>query len=361
MDLIRQLRQDDVSVAPGANRSSVIEFGHRVYMMLGIATAPFLLPFSVNSFVQDRPILGISTLVVVTLLVANAFSIRRRGRILVPLVFLYMLIVSTFLWGFATIGAVVAFWCYPAALVVLFVAERRQARAMIGIGIVLLVPGAFLWMSTEFATRFAITYVMACYFGDLVVKLLNDLQAQLTGLAITDPLTGAYNRRHLQTCAANAIEQNQRGLGSVSLIAIDVDHFKNINDSRGHEAGDNVLKGLVQELHQRKRKLDAVFRIGGEEFMVLAYNIAPGQAGIFAESLRVHVEQAELLDGQPVTVSLGVAAYEEGEDIESWSRRADANLYEAKQHGRNRVWPTPEAQKGETRAIIDNGQRYHRP
>ena len=85
-----------------------------------------------------------------------------------------------------------------------------------------------------------------------------------------------------------------------------------------------------------------MFRTGGEEFVILARNIDPEQVSLFAESLRKFIEQASFLDGQSLTVSLGIAHYEEGEDSDSWSRRADNHLYEAKKQGRNRVWPASE-------------------
>ena len=129
-------------------------------------------------------------------------------------------------------------------------------------------------------------------------------------------------------------------MGTASLIALDVDHFKSINDSLGHEAGDQALKGLVDTLLHRKRKLDEVFRTGGEEFVILTHDIEAGQATAFAESLRLHVEQANILDGQTMTVSIGVADYENNESIEAWIRRTDVNLYQAKGQGRNCVWPT---------------------
>lgn len=321
--------------------NSITDFRDRVAAVLGTAMVPFLLPFSLNGFMQGRLVTGVLILVLVVLAVVNVISIVRNDRQNIPYGVFYVFILLPILLGIIEIGAVVAFWCYPAALSILFVARLREARVLTGIGVVLLVPFSFLYMSPDYAARFSATYILTCIFGYLIVKLLDEQQEKLTELATTDPLTGAFNRRHMQECLLDAIEQQRRGLNAVSLIALDADHFKKINDLLGHEAGDNVLKNLVDVLHRRTRKIDLVFRTGGEEFIILVQNTASEQAGVFAESLREFIEQTQLLEGVPLTVSLGVAHYEDGEDIDTWLRRADHNLLEAKRRGRNRVWPMP--------------------
>jgi diguanylate cyclase (GGDEF)-like protein len=128
-------------------------------------------------------------------------------------------------------------------------------------------------------------------------------------------------------------------LGSATLVAIDIDHFKQVNDTLGHDAGDRVLQNLAEILLQRKRRLDYVFRTGGEEFVILLRNTSLPQAVTFAEDLRRHIEATELLEQHVITISAGMAEYDTAEDIDEWLKRADIQLYQAKQNGRNRVCP----------------------
>ena len=316
-------------------------FRLRMYMIFGVVIMLFVSPFTVNHFLQGRIAMALLTLMILVVSGANTLWILRHKRQLVPLVFFFPVMQITLIAGLFLQGVTIVFWFYPCALIILSIAERQHARIMIVISVALLIPAAFSALSMEFAVRFVASYIMVAYLGDVVVRLLDSVQEQQAMLATTDPLTGAYNRRHMMTCVADAAEACRRGMGTASLIALDVDRFKSINDSQGHEAGDQALKGLVNTLLHRKRKLDEVFRIGGEEFVILAHDIEAGHATAFAESLRLHVEQANILDGQAMTVSIGVADYENNESIEAWIRRADVNLYQAKERGRNCVWPAP--------------------
>jgi diguanylate cyclase (GGDEF)-like protein len=123
----------------------------------------------------------------------------------------------------------------------------------------------------------------------------------------------------------------------MSLVTIDIDHFKEVNDTRGHDAGDRVLAGIGALLRQRMRRTDKAFRTGGEEFLALLYGTDLANARRVAEELREAIAALGLLPDRHVTVSLGVAALRPGEDAAAWTKRADVNLYRAKAEGRNRV------------------------
>ena len=121
------------------------------------------------------------------------------------------------------------------------------------------------------------------------------------------------------------------------MLAIDIDHFKRINDSRGHDVGDEVLRRLVAAVVARKRRSDLLFRIGGEEFLLLLPGASLDNAQGVADELRVRLGQADLLPDVRVTVSIGVSALEAGQTAEAWVKRADVALFEAKRSGRDRV------------------------
>jgi diguanylate cyclase (GGDEF)-like protein len=210
---------------------------------------------------------------------------------------------------------------------------------MLLLSIVILVPVAFYTTDTATAARFAATYFMVCVLGDVVVRLMDEAHQQQALLTITDPLTGALNRRSMIYQLKDAAAGCRRGLGTAALLTIDIDHFKNINDTYGHQVGDDTLKAVVGALTQRKRELDKLFRTGGEEFIMLIRNLDKKGSIAFAESLRAAVEQTDITHGQRVTVSIGVADYILDESVDDWIRRADDQMYLAKRHGRNRVSP----------------------
>ena len=239
-------------------------------MYFGLATFLFLFPYAINHLFQQRYMMAAFTLAIVSLSSGNSISILRCRIPIIPFAYFYALILATLTGGLFLQGASIIFWYYPFAFIILSIAGHRQARIMLALSVVVLVPTVFYTVGAGLAARFAVTYIMVCVFGDIVVKLLDTAQRQQALLAITDPLTGALNRRSLLTSLGNAAESCRRGIGTASLIAIDIDHFKNVNDTMGHRAGDEALKGVVATLLGRKRKLDKIFRTGGEEFIVLA-------------------------------------------------------------------------------------------
>lgn len=162
------------------------------------------------------------------------------------------------------------------------------------------------------------------------------VETQLIELATRDKLTGAFNRHKWDELIKDALSLANRG-HHFSLILLDVDHFKKINDTYGHDVGDNVLKILVNALRKRLRETDVLFRVGGEEFAVLVRDTNLEDAGMLAEQLRKKVEALNESGIPPFTISLGVTDYQDFDDQSRIVKRADILLYEAKGAGRNRV------------------------
>jgi diguanylate cyclase (GGDEF)-like protein len=192
------------------------------------------------------------------------------------------------------------------------------------------------------ALRLLVSMGFVLLMIQVVLGVLGRLQRRLVEQAITDPLTGTYNRRHLQTQLdrLNLPSGEMRG-PTPALLAIDIDHFKRINDTHGHATGDAVLRALVALIATRQRLGDVLFRTGGEEFMLLLPRTPPAAAQALAEDLRRRVEAAALLPDRPVTVSIGIASLRPEGGVDAWLRAADAALYRAKQGGRNRVELAP--------------------
>jgi diguanylate cyclase (GGDEF)-like protein len=165
------------------------------------------------------------------------------------------------------------------------------------------------------------------------------VEAEMTqrDAAVLDPLTGLLNRKALDARALELEQQARLTGGSVALVACDVDRFKSVNDTHGHDRGDAVLQAVAYEMRKSLRSFELIYRLGGEEFLVVLPGIDLHDAVVVAERLRRTVERAEL-SGLKITASFGVSAAS-GDDLvyERLYKSADEALYEAKDAGRNRV------------------------
>jgi diguanylate cyclase (GGDEF)-like protein len=177
---------------------------------------------------------------------------------------------------------------------------------------------------------------------------LAEANTRLAQLAVTDGLTGLYNHRHFHERIALEVERSQRSGLPLSLLMLDVDHFKQFNDTYGHPAGDEVLRQLARVLSDTRRANDVVARYGGEEFAVILVDTAKFTAAKVAERVRERTFAHDFSDAAPkapkLSVSVGVATYpDDGSDAEALVRSADTALYAAKRAGRNRVVLATEA------------------
>ncbi|QQS53401.1 MAG: diguanylate cyclase [Candidatus Competibacteraceae bacterium] len=163
------------------------------------------------------------------------------------------------------------------------------------------------------------------------------METELRRLATTDPLTGAFNRRYLLTELESEVERARRHNRSLALIMCDLDHFKRINDTFGHEQGDRVLQAVTAQVRGRLRRSDVLARWGGEEFLILAPETTGTDAVALAETLRAALHELPNPGGRPVTASFGVAAYRPEETLNQWLKRVDEWMYLSKRQGRDRV------------------------
>ena len=163
-------------------------------------------------------------------------------------------------------------------------------------------------------------------------------KAQLWDMAVTDSLTGLYVRRYFMVKLQEEIHRAERYNKHLSVVMADLDRFKRINDTYGHEAGDRALKTISRFLQKNIRDVDAIARYGGEEFVMLIPDADKESAFCLAERLRAKLAKVKLEDLPPITISLGIATYPlDGTDIEDLIKKADAAMYAAKQKGRNKA------------------------
>jgi diguanylate cyclase (GGDEF)-like protein len=192
-----------------------------------------------------------------------------------------------------------------------------------------------------FLMNLAISLIITLVVLFLANLTIGKYQRKIEEMATTDNLTGLSNRQIFDSLYDQALKFSNRQRGGFSSIMFDIDHFKKVNDTYGHPAGDIVIKAVAQSAKSEIRNSDVICRWGGEEFIVLLPNCDIEKAGKVAEKMRQTIEDQKKLayNGEPIyiTASFGVAQYQEGDTRIDLVRRVDRALYAAKKNGRNRV------------------------
>ncbi|PCK08691.1 MAG: GGDEF domain-containing protein [Alteromonadaceae bacterium] len=199
------------------------------------------------------------------------------------------------------------------------------------IAILIYISQRVILMSTEIKNREIIQL-------DLIAinSVLNIKSEQYKAEAKTDPLTGVKNRAGVRDALSDGYENSKNDNEPLTIILIDIDHFKAVNDTYGHDVGDEILKGLANVLQTNTRENDTLARWGGEEFLLVCANTNNKNALKVAEHIRKALEDAHFHNDMQITASFGLATLAD-ESIDSLFKRADEALYQAKENGRNQV------------------------
>lgn len=305
--------------------------------MLSAAGAIGVLPFAIIRLLNGEWLIGIFDAAVVLSFVALGVSVLRTHRVRLASVALSALCVLGVIATVYLRGPMQVFWAYPATLAVFYLLLPREAVAASALLILALVPALLNTVPAFVVTSVLITLLVNTSFAYAFAVLTNDQRDQLLSLATLDPLTGAGNRRALDDKLGQVIAAHRRAKLTASILMLDLDHFKQVNDEHGHEVGDQILIGVTELIDRRIRVTDKLYRIGGEEFVILTEGDRLEVAARLAEELRALIASSQLVVECRVTASLGVAELAPGESPKDWLRRADLALYEAKRLGRNRI------------------------
>jgi diguanylate cyclase (GGDEF)-like protein len=300
--------------------------------------ALIVLPFSIYRFAQGQ--IGVGIIDAVIVIAVSAVGIvawlpgqtERAGILMAIVTTTGCLVVSVL---FARHGLL---WSYAVLTTNFLMTSRRLA--MIANVIVLAILGSHPEVFANHIERVVFLssglLVTLCAF---IFSLQSTRQRQaLEHMAIHDPLTQALNRRAFDIDLATTLQAHQLSQSPCTLAIIDLDHFKSVNDTFGHEVGDELLVEMVRTLRSHQRKQDRLYRFGGEEFILLMPDTHALGVQRALDGLREKIFQTlRRPDGQPVSVSIGAATLAPGERGAFWLTRADAALYRAKNGGRNRV------------------------
>ena len=328
----------DAAGAPEPWSAAPADFRQRATLGVALIALVLLAPFALASLVIGQWALAVGTFGIVLLLGASALCAlegRRHQEIT-----LYALVPSGMLFMVQLIGTqpiVGTVWCYPSVLACYCMLDQR--RAWIGNALVLVaaLPAAWLAMAPEIAARVTATLLAVSAFAAILVHVIDDQQARLRSQVVTDALTGLYNRLPLAAALEACVEARRARGADAALVALDLDHFKRVNDADGHDAGDAVLRAVGALLRAAVPRPALAFRVGGEEFLVAMPDTALPDALAEARTLCAAIREEPTLARHGTTASLGVAGLADGEDRTAWLGRADALLYAAKRAGRDRV------------------------
>ncbi len=305
---------------------------------LSVTAATLILPFGFYHLSHQYGGIGIGAVITSLSLYMVAWLCHRKTYKTIY-TFIWLTPFTTLFVAYLTnlLGITGTYWCYSTLILYYFMMSERQAWISNIIFALVNVPQVWLLFETDEATRFTVTFTLVSAYSAIFLHIVARQYSELQKMAITDKLTDVYNRTLLKDSLEQAIHQANRTNTPFTLIILDVDHFKEINDELGHDIGDNVLVQLGLFLKDFLRDSDKVFRIGGEEFLILLYNTDEANSIETAEKIRKGIENLSLIPGRTVTVSIGVAVLSLDSDWKQWMKSCDSNLYEAKNSGRNRV------------------------
>lgn len=312
-------------------------------LMIAVLSSTIIGGINVFNF-QAWLIAGYNGLTAVSSLAALIY-LYRGGRLAVAAwttVIVVLLNLAVFL--SATAGAAYSFiWITIVPPLAFFLLGRQLGTLITAIGfgfVVYVMLAKTPWGEPMEFTLGAFLNIIEVFILHLLLfryyeKSRHDAYEALAIISKTDKLTGLYNRQTIDSYLQQYIEQATANAGPMCAVLIDIDHFKAINDTYGHLAGDKVLKHVGHVLNSQLRDDEVVGRWGGEEFLLLLPNTTDDQALTVADRVREHIQHNRSLR-TPVTASMGIAQWQAGDTPTDWIARADSALYQAKHAGRNR-------------------------
>lgn len=304
-------------------------------LVLSAVGAFGVFPFMILRYMQGSWIPAIVDTVIVIGFAALGIYVFRTRRVRFASIAISLFCVIGLLTSVYVLGPQQIYWIYPATMAVFYLLRPREAVALIAFTVCALLPAVVGIVDSQAATTIFVTIAMMSSFAFAFSLIANRQRDQLLRLATKDPLTGAGNRRHFDSKLSELVDSMQRKKTPACLIVVDLDHFKEVNDIYGHATGDQILRQVTEIMNLRIRSTDSLYRIGGEEFVVVLEGQDVEHGERLAEQLRTLIEANELIPERSVTVSLGVAELSSEESWEDWLQRADKAMYAAKRSGRN--------------------------
>ena len=309
------------------------QMAFRVYLVICLV----LLPFAAWNLVAGSLSAALSTSLAAMVTLVNTWSYHRSQRFWVRPDIISAIFILANSNAVFTLGAAASAWAFPTLLSFYWIHRQKKAALFAMLLSVLVSLICFLTLSLFEAMRIIASLFITGIFCHAAATFMEQQNRYLRRSAVRDHLTDTYNRRYMDKKIDETIERFRRNHVNASIIAIDIDHFKQVNDRFGHAAGDRALQKVAAILQSRMRSLDRVCRSGGEEFIIILPDTSEQQARIIADELRTTVAESAILDQQKITISCGVSTVHSGDNRDKWLRRCDQALYGAKGKGRDNV------------------------
>lgn len=335
MDILKRL----IGIFTQPNKGSVFLYigDKKALYITIIIPSVMMLPLAIKNYFFGYHLLASTLLLFFLTSTFHIWAIYKKSPLILhPHIIAILLILSLF-FTVHYLGVSTIYWCYPISIALLFMLPLKSAF-IFNIIVWSIISGfSFIEMPLDEALRISTSLLLTIIISGSVLMHINQLNKRLLNEIIRDPMTGAYNRKelsfHLKTC----LKQQKEDSVHSALLFIDIDHFKAVNDSFGHDVGDDVIKELVNIITNHSRETDKVFRIGGEEFVLLMHNTNIKNALRVADKLRLKIKNEQIIENYPITVSIGVCSSENNPSKDQWLKFADIALYEAKEAGRDNV------------------------
>ncbi len=304
-------------------------------LILAVACSLGVAPFAIMRLMREEYLIAIIDILIIIGMLVLGTWLYRTQKIRVACIILSLMCVLAICASVYATGPQQTLWAYPAVMAIFYLLRPKEAVFLVLALISALMPMLLSETSNFQTTTIVITLLLMASFAYSFAAVSNRQREMLLRLVTKDPLTGVGNRRALESKLAEIVAAHARNPEPSSLILLDLDNFKGVNDTHGHAKGDQILKSITEIVNLRIRVTDSLYRIGGEEFVVVAEHQSLDRAAHLAEQLRLLVEANELTNDHAVTISLGVAELQSGERGSDWLQRADFALYNAKRNGRN--------------------------
>lgn len=302
----------------------------------GLFAALCIAPFALYRYLTGAVLVSVLDAALVLLSVTLVAVAWRTGRTRIPGLLLACINTAGAAASAFLLGTPGLFWMYSVQMTNFFLASRLIATALNLTVLAVLIADGRAFESTHAMFSFLASSLLVSMLSFVLSSRTELQRKRLQELATRDALTGVSNRRgmedEMQIAVASLARHGQRW----GIVLFDIDDFKSVNDRFGHEAGDDVLLAVAAQARANTRSVDRVFRMGGDEFVLLLQSVSDKTSDIVADHLRRDIEKMVCSPGGPVTVSVGTALLQAGESWQQWLARADKALYRAKRRGRNR-------------------------
>jgi diguanylate cyclase (GGDEF)-like protein len=296
-----------------------------------------LVPLAFNHYLLGNHYLAFALMAFFVCLLIDAISVQVNNMFIIhPSLVAFCLVVSLLI-SIYHLGVAAVFWFYPIVMILTFVLSKNSSCFF---NVVLLAGLAVIGssqMQLELMLRAIISLAITWLLAFLLMKGMNNLAEKLRQASTEDPLTKVLNRRQLNRTLEDAIALKKRHDITSTLMIFDIDHFKKINDHYGHSVGDNVIINVCNLIKSITRKEDILFRLGGDEFLLLMNYSNVNEAEYLAQKVCNAMATIDLAIPVKITVSIGLCEISTDLAVQDWIDAADRALYEAKASGRNCV------------------------